>query len=162
ARTVLHVDGVDVRIGAEREGDGEEVAAVRAAGRLVVERVVDAVDLLLDRLRHRGLDHLGIGARIRGVEPDLRRHDVGELRDRYRSDGDDAGESDDDRDHEGKPRPVDEDAGEHSAQFPGTTFAATTCPGRTFCTPSTMTSSPSLRPSAATTSRPLSGPVVTR
>ena len=65
AGAVLHVDGVDVRIGAEREGDGEGVAAVGAAGGLIVEHVVDAVDLLLDRLRDRGLDHLGVGARDR-------------------------------------------------------------------------------------------------
>jgi hypothetical protein len=45
-------------IGAEREGHGEGIAAVGPAGGLIVERIVDAVDLLLDRPRHRVLDHL--------------------------------------------------------------------------------------------------------
>ena len=90
ARAVLHVHGVDVGVGAEREGDGERIAAVGAADRLIVERVVDAVDLLLDRLRHRGLDQLGVGAGIVRRELDLGRHDVGKLRDRNERDGDDA------------------------------------------------------------------------
>jgi hypothetical protein len=45
-------------IGAEREGHGEGIASVGPAGGLIVERIVDAVDLLLDRPRHRVLDHL--------------------------------------------------------------------------------------------------------
>ena len=109
AGAVLHVDGVDVRIGAQRERDVEGVAAVGTAGGLIVERIVDAVDLLLDRLR----------------DCDLRRHDIRELGDRNHRNGDDAGERDDDGDDEGEPRPVDEDAGEHPFQFPGTTVAAT-------------------------------------
>ena len=113
---VLHVDGVDVGIGPEREGDVERIAAVGAAGRLVVERVVDAVDLLLDRLRHGRLDDLGVGAGIGSRERDLRRHDVGELRHRDRDDRDDAGQRDDDRDDEGEPRPVDEDGGDQGVQ----------------------------------------------
>ena len=82
AGAVLHVDGVDVRIGAERKGHVERVAAVGAAGGLVVDRIVDAVDLLLDRLRHRGLDHFGVGAGIVRGQRDLRRHDFRKLRDR--------------------------------------------------------------------------------
>ena len=162
AGAVLHVDGVDVGIGAQRERDVEGVAAVGTAGGLIVERVVDAVDLLLDRLRDRGLDHFGVGARVVRGQRDLRRHDVRELGDRNRRNGDDAGQRDDDGDDEGEPRPVDEDAGEHPFQFPGTTVAATTCPGCTFWMPSTMTSSPSLRPLVTTMSRPCSTPVVMR
>ncbi len=125
ARAVLHVDGVDVRIGAQREGHGQDVAAVRGAGGLVIERVVDAVDLLLDRLRHRRLDHLGIGAGIGRVERHLRRHDIGELRDRDRRDRNDARKRDHDGDDEREPRSVDEDVGEHSIQVPGTTVVVT-------------------------------------
>ncbi len=98
---VLDVHRVDVGVSAEREGDGERVAAVGGAGRLVVERIVDAHDLLLDGLRHRGLDHLGIGAGIGGGERDLRRHDLGELRHRDLEDRDQARQRDDDRDDEG-------------------------------------------------------------
>ncbi len=123
---VLHVDGVDVGIGAEREGHVEGVAAVGTAGGLIIQRVVDAVDLLLDRLRHRGLDHFGIGARVGRGQRHLRRHDVRELCDRDHRDGNDAGQRDDDGDDEGEPRPVDEEAGKHRCQFLGTTLAATT------------------------------------
>ena len=42
---VVDVDGVDVRVGADGETDGERVAAVIAGGRLHVERLVDAHDL---------------------------------------------------------------------------------------------------------------------
>ena len=132
ARAILHIDGVDVRIGAQREGHVQRVAAVRAAGRLVVDRVVDAVDLLLDGLGDRGLDRFGVGAGIIRGQRDLRRHDFGKLRDRDRRDGDRAGERDHDGDDDGKSRPVDENAGEHRCQFSGTTVAATTWPGCTF------------------------------
>ena len=126
ARAVLHIDGIDVRIGAQCEGDGQVVAAVGTAGRLIVERIVDAVDLLLDRLRHRRLDDFGIGTGISRGEGYLWRHDVGELRDRNRGNGDDARKRDDNGNNESKPRPLDEDAGKHSSQVPGTTVAATT------------------------------------
>src|SRR5262249_51797560 len=149
---VLHVDGVDVGIRAQREGHRQDVAAVRGAGGLIIERVVDAVDLLFDRLRHRRLHHFGIGPRITRVERDLRRHDVRELRDGNRENGDDAGERDNDGDDDGEPRPLDENAGQH--QVPGTAIVVTTWPGRTFWMPSTMTCSPSLRPSVTTMSRP--------
>jgi hypothetical protein len=114
---VLHIDGVDVRVGAQREGHVECVAAVGPAGGLIIERIVNAVDLLLDRLRHRGLDHFGIRAWIGRGQRDLRRHDIRELRDRNRRDGNDAGQGDDDGDDEGKPRPVDEDGGKHCLSF---------------------------------------------
>ena len=113
AYAVLHVDGVDVGIGAERKRHREVVAAVGAAGGLVIDRVVDAVDLLLDRLRDRGLHHFGVGARIVGLHRDLRGHDVGELRDRDGGNGDRAGKRNDDGDDDGKARPVDEDVGKH-------------------------------------------------
>ena len=61
---VLHVDGGDVGIGADGEGDGQPVGAVGAARRLHVEHVVDADDAALDRLRDGGLDHVGAGARV--------------------------------------------------------------------------------------------------
>ncbi len=115
AGAVLHIDGVDVGIGAERESDVERVAAVGAARRLVVERVIDAVDLLLDRLRHRGLDHFGVGAGIVGGQRHLRRHDIGKLRDRDRRNGDEAGQRDDDGNDDGEARPVDENIGKHCA-----------------------------------------------
>ena len=52
-----------VGVGAELEGDGQRHQAV--GGRLAahVEHVLDAVDLLLERRRHRLGDHLRVGAR---------------------------------------------------------------------------------------------------
>src|SRR5262249_44624462 len=85
-------------------------------GGLVIKRIVDAVDLLLDRLRHRRLDHFGIGPRIARVERDLRRHDFRELRDGDRENGDGPGKRDDDGDDDGEPRPLDENAGQHLAR----------------------------------------------
>jgi hypothetical protein len=117
AGAVLHIDGVDVGIGAESEGDVERVAAVGAARRLIVNRVIDAVDLLLDRLRHRGLDHLGVGAGIVRGQRDLRRHDIGELRDRDRRNGNETRQRDDDGNDDGEARPVDEDVGKHWRVF---------------------------------------------
>ena len=113
AHPVLHVDRVDVGIGAERKGHGEVVAAVGAAGGLIIERAVDAVDLLLDGLRYGRFHHLRIGAGIVCLHRHLRRHDVGELRDRNSPHCNGARERDDDGDDNGKPRPIDEDCGKH-------------------------------------------------
>ncbi len=122
---VLDIDRVDVGVGAEREGDVQGVAAVGAAGGLVVERVVDAIDLLLDGLRDGRLDRLRIGTGVERRQRDLRRHDVRELRHRDRRDREQAGEGDDDRDDKGQPRPVDEDIGDHlSRRRPAAPFPA--------------------------------------
>ena len=111
----MHIDRVDVGIGAERECDVKGIAAVGAARGLIIERVIDAVDLLFDRLRHRCLDHLGIGAGIIRGERNLRRHDIGKLRDRNRRNGNEARQRDDDGNDDGEARPVDENIGKHYA-----------------------------------------------
>ena len=129
-RPVLHVHRVDVGIGAERERHGEGVAAVGGAGRLVVERIVDAGDLLLDGLGDGRLDHLGIGAGIEGRHRDLRRDDLGKLRDRDLEDRQQAGQGDDDRDDEGEPRPIDEDARYHGGRPSRRPAAAGPSPAR--------------------------------
>ena len=83
ADAVLHVDGVDVGVGADREGDGERVAAVVAAGRLHVEHVVDADRPAPRSAARRSPRRPRRRRRDRcAVTCDLRRHDVGELRDR--------------------------------------------------------------------------------
>ncbi len=143
-RAVLHVNGVNVGIGAERERDVERIAAIRAAGRLIIERVVDAVDLLLDWLRDRGLYDFGVCAGIVGRERHLRRYDVGELRNRYNKNSEKPRQRNDDRDDKGEARSIDENRGDHFASptLAGMTVASTICPGRTFCTPSMITASP--------------------
>ena len=106
---VVDVDGVDVGVGAERERNGQRVAAVIAAGRLHVEHLVDADDLGFERLGDAGFHHVGGGARkIRG-DRHLRRHDVGKLRDRDLQQRQRAGDRDDERDDDGQPRAVDKD-----------------------------------------------------
>ncbi len=79
---VLYVDGGNVRIGADGEGDGQRVGPVGAARRFHVEHVVDADDLALERLGDRCLDHVRACAGIARRDADLRRDDVGKLRDR--------------------------------------------------------------------------------
>ncbi len=120
---VLHIDRVDVRIRAEREGDGERIAAVVAAGGLHVEHVVHAVDLRLDRLSDGRLHHRCARAWIGRADRHLRRDDVGKLGDRDAGDGDQPGERDDDRDDDREPRPVDEDVGDHCSSAPAALVA---------------------------------------
>jgi len=146
---VLHVDGVDVRVGADGEADVERVAPVAAAGRLHVQHVVDADHLGLDRLRDALLHHLGAGSGVRALDLDHGRNDVRELGDRDGLERNQSGERDDDRDDDREPRPVDEGCRDHFASpagFAGASVALTAMPGRTFWTPSTTTRSPSATP----------------
>ena len=79
---VLHQDLVLVGVGADRERDGEIVGAVAGAGRLHVEHVLDAVDVLLDR-QSDGVDQRrSARAGIAGRDLHGRRHDVRILRGR--------------------------------------------------------------------------------
>ena len=163
---VVDVDGVDVGIGAELEGGGERVAAVVAAHALHVDHLVDADDLRLDRLGDGRIHDRRIGARIEGRDRDLRRNDVGILRERDRIERQQAGDRGDDGDDDRKPRPVDEDRGEHRLQprlsACGSGVACTGTPGRTACRPSTMTCSPPESPCSTITSVPLSPPGLIR
>ena len=79
---VVHVDGVDVRIGAKLERRGERVAAVVAADALHIDHLVDADDLGLDRLGNRCIDDRGGRTRITRRDRDLRRHNIRVLRHR--------------------------------------------------------------------------------
>ena len=140
---VLHLDGVDVGVGADREGDVERVAAVVAAGRLHVDHVVDADDARLDRLRHRGFDHLGAGARIVGRDCTCGGTMSGNC-----AIGIDASAirpasvmtTDTSR---GRSMKIAESMGQACGL---TSVACTTWPGRTLCMPSVMTFSPAFRP----------------
>jgi hypothetical protein len=58
------------------------IAAVVSAGGFHVEHVVDADHARLDRLRHRLLDDSAPAPGVVRRDGDLRRHDVGKLRDR--------------------------------------------------------------------------------
>jgi len=60
---VLHQRDRGVEVGADVEGERERVAAVAAARRLHGDRILDAVDRLLERNADGGRDHFGAGAR---------------------------------------------------------------------------------------------------
>jgi hypothetical protein len=106
----LHLRVVDVS--AEPERDREQHRAVAGGLRGHVEHVLDAVDLLLQR-RGDGLgDHLWIRAGILCAHLHRRRHDLGVLADRQSPHGDGADQEDDDRQHRGKDRAIDEESSE--------------------------------------------------
>jgi hypothetical protein len=109
---VLHLHLRLVDVGAEREGHGQRQRAVAGRLRGHVERVLDAVDRLLER---RG-DCLGDRARVRagvgGAHDDRGRHDLGILADRQAEERDRAQQQDQEREHAGEDRAADEELGE--------------------------------------------------
>ena len=96
------------------ERDGQVVGAVVGALRGHVHHALDAVDLLLDGRGDRVGDVLGAGAGIVAGDLHRRRRDRRKLRQRQREDGDAPGQRDDDRQHRGEDRPIDEETREHS------------------------------------------------
>ena len=110
---VLHQHLGHVQIDARLEGHGQDVGAVVGALRRHVHHVLDAVDLLLDRRGHGVGHHLGVGAGVVGRDLDGRRRDLGVLGHRQREERDAPGQRDDDGQHRGEDRPVDEEAREH-------------------------------------------------
>ncbi len=107
--TVLHQHLGLVDVGAELEGDGQlEIAVARRFG-LHVEHVVDAVDLLLERCRHRVGDGFGRGTGIAGGDDDGGGRDLGILRHRQAEIGKTADQGDQDRDDAGENRSLDEE-----------------------------------------------------
>ncbi len=106
---VLHLHLGDIEIGADVEGDRDGEAAVGGGVRGDVEHPLGAVDLLLDRRRHRVGHRLGAGAGKLAGDVDHRRGDLGILRDRQAREGDAAEDHEDERDHGGEDRAVDEE-----------------------------------------------------
>ena len=107
---VLHQDLVLVGIRADREGDGQGVRAVARVRRLHVDHVLDAVDVLLDRQRHGVDESHRARAGIARRHLDGRWNDVRILRAWQVNEGDQADDYDDERQHIGEHRPVDEKA----------------------------------------------------
>ncbi|KIT68206.1 hypothetical protein PY02_00325, partial [Staphylococcus aureus] len=101
-----HLRGIEIGPRFERDGDGD----VAVAGRLrrLVEHVVDAVDLLLDRRGDRLGDGLGRSAGIGGGDRHRRGDDVGILGNRQRQIGDRTDDRDHDRDDGREDRARDE------------------------------------------------------
>ncbi len=110
---VLHQDLRRIEIGADLEGDRERVAAVAGAGRLHVDHVLDAVDLLLDRQRHGVHQRARAGAGIARRHLHGRRHDVGILRDRQAIERDGADQNHQDGENVRQNRTLDEKFRDH-------------------------------------------------
>jgi hypothetical protein len=108
-----HLRGGGVEIRADLEGRVHADAAVGVAGRVDVEEVLRAVDLLLQRDRDGLVGLLRAGAGIRRLDVDDRRGDLGKLRNGQRQARDGPDQRDQHGDNAGKHRPIDE-AGEHA------------------------------------------------
>ena len=91
------------------EGDRDREAAVAGRVRRQVDHVLDAVDLLFDRRDHGRGDDVGAGARILARDGDRRRRDFRILRDRQARKRHAAEDHENDRDHGGKNRPINEE-----------------------------------------------------
>ena len=111
---VLDQDLRFVGVGADREGDDQSIAAVVRARRLHVEHVLDAVDALLDRQGDGVNQGLGARARVQGRDLYGRRDDVGVLGGRQLQQRDQADQDEDQRQHVGEHRPIDEKARDHA------------------------------------------------
>ena len=122
---VLDLHLGDVEVGAEVERHLDRKAPVRRRIGRHIEHVLDAVDLLLHRRDHRGGDDFGAGAGILPGDVDDRRRDLGILRDRQARERHAAQDHEDDRDHGGKDRPIDEEVRDaHFTASTGVSLAA--------------------------------------
>ena len=121
---VLHHDQGRVQIDADVEGDRQRVGAVVAHLRRHVEHARHAVDLLLDRRRHGVGHHLGAGPGIADRHRHAGRRDPRILRDRQVTQRDAAGQRDDDGQHRGEDRPIDEELRDHGRDLYGFVFPA--------------------------------------
>jgi hypothetical protein len=143
---VLHLHLRDVGVGAGFEGQRDAAAALFAV-RGQVDQSVEALHRLLDHLRDRLLDRGGRGARVAGIDRDLRWRDVGVLLDRQLVDGEHAGHMMIAITHAkiGRSMKKRDMTDQRVAASPAGT-ARTTSPALTFCRPSTMSRSPAARP----------------
>ena len=91
---VLDVNRSEVGIAAEVESGGDGADAIVGAGGGDVLHALSAVDLLLEGGGNSGFDGLGAGSGIDGRDADLRRREIGKLRDGKRGDADGACEND--------------------------------------------------------------------
>ncbi len=107
-----------VEIGADPERHRHRKLAVAGGLAGEVQHVLDAVDLLLQRRRHRARNRLGRGARIGGRHLHGGRHDLRVLRDRQNDERTEADQGDEHAEDRGEDRPVDEEMGEAHGKAP--------------------------------------------
>ena len=108
---VLYLHLGDVGIGAAGKRQRDADAASRIARRGHVAQAVDPLHLLFDDLGDGVFHGLGGGAGIGAADRNRRRSNARVLRDRQAEDRNHAGKHDDDRDHPGKNRAVNEKTG---------------------------------------------------
>src|SRR5205085_6269225 len=106
---VLHLDLGDVRVRSLLESGRNGHRSARGGGGIEIEQAVDPGQLLLDDLGDAVLHRLGRSAGIGRADVDLWRGDVGILLDRESDDRAHPHQHDDDRDHPGENRAIDED-----------------------------------------------------
>src|SRR5690606_2900083 len=105
---VLDINRSLRRVSTRREGSGDRHHARGIRRGLKIEQTVDAVQLLLDRVRYALVDVFGGGTRIVRVDGNLRRRHVWILRDRQEWDGEDARQHYKEHHHPRKDGPADE------------------------------------------------------
>ena len=110
---VLHLGPGEVRIGPRGEGQLEASASGRIAGGGQVDHLVEAGHLLLDDLGDAVLHGLRRGAGIEGLDVDRWGGDGRVLRDGQIVDGEAAHQHDDDGNHPGEDRAIQEEFREH-------------------------------------------------
>ena len=110
---ILHLDRGEVLIGADLERDRDAARAVVGALRAVVNQVLDAAELLLDRRGDRLRHCLGIGPHVDGVDLNLGRGDFGITGNRQHVDRYRTCDQDQQRQHDGEHRPIDKEPRNH-------------------------------------------------
>jgi hypothetical protein len=109
ADPVLCLDLGDVEVGPQLEGDRDGEVAVRCRRRVGIDRILDAVDLLLERRDDGFRNRLRRGARIGAADDDGGRHDLRVLADRQQWHCHETGRQDEDGNNRCKDRAVDEE-----------------------------------------------------
>ncbi len=128
AHAVLHVEGGNIRIGADLESDGYTHRAVVRAGRLQVHGTGGTIDLVLDGCGHGFFHGGGVGADITGAHGHCGRRNVGELGHRQVDHADEAYDHHDDGNHDRRILPFYERFRNHGAFY----LTLTVSPGRIF------------------------------
>src|SRR5271154_184819 len=154
-----------IRIGIRLEIEINEQCCLLVRGgvqRVHVTHVVHAADLLLDGHRNGLLKRLRICTRIVGLQPDLRRSDLRELRYRQSLNADRADYNGKNRNHDRDDRSSNEKVrhGQRSS-VPLYGVGFTSPPSLTLSAPTATTRSPGFRPEAITQRVPTVGPTCT-
>jgi len=103
---VLDLDLRHVRVGTGLKGQGNQGATIGLTGRLHIHQVVDTVELVLDDIDHRLLDHARRSTGVIGGDADGRGRHLRIVGHRQLIDGDHTGDADKQGNYPGKDGPV--------------------------------------------------------